>query len=112
MSTSEEAAAATEPPPADAGEAAPAATADAPAADAPASAVDAAADALGKVGVSEPADAEKPDEPDLALKSEVLVEQEETVVEKKVVDDTPYASAKTFEELGSPPSSSRACTAR
>ena len=39
--------------------------------------------------------------PDTALgKSEVLVEQEETVVEKKVVDDTPYASAKSFEELG------------
>lgn len=39
--------------------------------------------------------------PDSALgKSEVLVEQEETVVEKKVVDDTPYASAKSFEELG------------
>ena len=62
--------------------------------------VDAAADALGKVGVSEAADAEKPDEPDLALKSEVLNEQQETVVEKKVVDDTPYASAKTFEDLG------------
>ena len=30
----------------------------------------------------------------------MLNEQEETVVEKKVVDDTPYASAKTFEDLG------------
>jgi ATP-dependent RNA helicase DDX19/DBP5 len=63
-------------------------------------AVDAAADALEKVGVAEPADPDAPDAPDLALKSEVLVEQEETVVEKKVVDDTPYASAKSFEELG------------
>ena len=65
-----------------------------------ASAVDAAAEALEKVGVAEPADPDAPDAPDLALKSEVLVEQEETVVEKKVVDNTPYASAKSFEELG------------
>ena len=56
--------------------------------------------ALEKVGVAEPADPDAPDAPDLALKSEVLVEQEETVVEKKVVDNTPYASAKSFEELG------------
>ena len=100
--SSEEAAATTEPPPAEAAlaEAPPAEAnpAEAPAKSAPD--VDAAADALGKVGVSEAADAEKPDEPDLALKSEVLNEQQETVVEKKVVDDTPYASAKTFEDLG------------
>ena len=62
--------------------------------------MDAAAEALEKVGVAEPADPDAPDAPDLALKSEVLVEQEETVVEKKVVDNTPYASAKSFEELG------------
>ena len=71
-----------------------------PASSEAASAVDAAAEALEKVGVAEPADPDAPDAPDLALKSEVLVEQEETVVEKKVVDDTPYASAKSFEELG------------
>ena len=51
--------------------------------------------------LTEKEDAEKPDAPDTTLgKSEQLVEQEETVVEKKVVDDTPYASAKSFEELG------------
>ena len=71
-----------------------------PASSEAASAVDAAAEALEKVGVAEPADPDAPDAPDLALKSEVLVEQEETVVEKKVVDNTPYASAKSFEELG------------
>jgi len=65
-----------------------------------AAAVNAAADALQKVGVSAPDDPDAPDAPDLSLKSEVLLEQEETVVEKKVVDDTPYASAKSFEELG------------
>ena len=73
-----------------------------PASSEAASAVDAAAEALEKVGVAEPADPDAPDAPDLALKSEVLVEQEETVVEKKVVDNTPYASAKSFEELAYP----------
>ena len=65
-----------------------------------ASEIDAAADALEKVGVSPPADPDAPDAPDLALKSDVLVEEPETEVVKTVVSDTPYASAKSFEELG------------
>lgn len=45
--------------------------------------------------------AEKPDEPDPALKSEKLNEDSEGI-EKKLADDvqTPYKSAKTFKELG------------
>ena len=64
--------------------------------------IDAAADALWRRWASSPpADPDAPDAPDLALKSDVLVEQPETVVVKTVVsDNTPYASAKSFEELG------------
>ena len=95
-------AAATEEPPA--AETPAPAPAPAPAADdaAPVAAreIDAAADALEKVGVSPPADPDAPDAPDLALKSDVLVEEPETEVVKTVVSDTPYASAKSFEELG------------
>ena len=49
---------------------------------------------------TEPSDPEKPDEPDPAPKSDQLVEEPETEVVKNVVNDTPYVSAKSFEDLG------------
>jgi len=52
---------------------------------------------------TDPPDADAPDAPDLALKSDQLVEQDETEVHKVVTSDTPYVSAKSFEELGLSP---------
>lgn len=70
-----------------------------PAAAAPAADVDAAAALLAGIAVGEPG-AAGVDEPDLSLKSHGLVDSGPGEIKTVTAGETPYTSAKTFEELG------------